>query len=89
MITPEPQIQYPRFLQCANQAAFEELEKQACDLLGLPNAGAQNYCNSIIDKYGKYYFTINTEVVSMFSEEQLSSAVEYGVIEFEQVKLSK
>jgi len=84
----EPQITYPRFLQCANQATFEALEKQACDLLGLPNSGAQNYCNALIDKYGKLYFTINSEVVSMFSEEQLSSAVEYSVIEFEEPKLN-
>lgn len=87
MITPEPQIQYPLFLECANKAAFEALEQQACDLLGLPNAGAQNYCNPIIDKYGNHYFTINSEVVGIFSEEQLSSAVEYSVIEFEVNKM--
>jgi hypothetical protein len=40
-------------------------------------------------KIKQHNFTINSEVVSMFSEEQLSSAVEYGKIEFEQVKLSK
>jgi hypothetical protein len=57
--------QYPLFLQCANKAAFKALEQQACDLLGLPNAGAKDYCNPIIDVKGVYYFTVNPEVSSL------------------------
>ena len=77
----EPQITYPRFLQCT-KSDFEAHEKAACELLGYSNELATNYCNPIIDKNGKYYFTINPEVTSLFSEEQILSAVEYDKIIF-------
>jgi len=86
MITEEPQITYPRFLQCT-KAEFEAHEKAACDLLGYSNELATSYCNPLIDKNGKYYFTINPEVTSLFSEEQILSAVEYDLIEFPQTNL--
>jgi hypothetical protein len=82
----EPQITYPRFLQCT-KAKFESYEKQACELLGYSNELASNYCNPLIDFEGKFYFTINPEVTSLFSEEQILSAVEYDTIEFPPVKL--
>jgi hypothetical protein len=82
----EPQITYPRFLQCT-KTEFEAYEKAACELLGYSNELATNYCNPIIDKNGKYYFTINPEVTSLFSEEQILSAVEYDKIIFPPVKM--
>jgi len=82
----EPQITYPRFLQCT-KAEFEAKEKAACELLGYSNELATSYCNPLIDKNGKYYFTINPEVTILFSEEQILSAVEYDKIEFPQTNL--
>jgi hypothetical protein len=82
----EPQITYPRFLQCT-KAEFEAQEKAACELLGYSNELASNYCNPIIDKNGKYYFTINPEVTSLFSEEQILSAVDYDSIIFPPTKI--
>jgi hypothetical protein len=77
----EPQITYPRFLQCT-KVEFEAHEKSACELLGYSNELATSYCNPIIDKNGAYFFTINSEVCSLFSEEQILSAVEFDKIEF-------
>jgi hypothetical protein len=82
----EPQIIYPRFLQCT-KAEFEAQEKAACELLGYSNELASNYCNPIIDKNGVYYFTINPEVTSLFSEEEILSAVDYDSIIFPPVKM--
>jgi len=86
MMTEEPQITYPRFLQCT-KSQFEAQEKAACELLGYSNELASNYCNPLIDKNGKYYFTINPEIKTLFSEEQILSAVEYDAIEFPPVKI--
>jgi hypothetical protein len=86
MINQEPQITYPRFLQCT-KVEFEAHEKAACKLLGYSNELASNYCNPLIDKNGEYYFTINPEVCGLFSEEEILSAVEYDTIEFPPVKL--
>ena len=82
----EPQITYPRFLKCTEEE-FIAHEKQACELLGYSNELASNYCNPLIDKNGKFYFTINPEVTSLFSEEEILSAVEYDMIEFPPVKM--
>jgi len=86
MITEEPQITYPRFLQCT-KAEFEAQEKAACELLGYSNELASNYCNPIIDKDKNHFFTINPEVISLFTEAELLSAVEYDLIEFPQTNL--
>lgn len=86
MITEVPQIKYPRFLACT-KAEFEAHEKAACELLGYSNELATSYCNPLIDFEGKFYFTINPEVTSLFSEEQILSAVEYDLIEFPQTNL--
>lgn len=82
----KPQITYPRFLACT-KAEFEAHEKAACELLGYSNELATSYCNPLIDFEGKFYFTINPEVTSLFSEEQILSAVEYDLIEFPQTNL--
>ena len=76
MIDPTP-ISYPIFYPCSSVAEFEDLDTQACELLGFPDAGANNYCNPIIDINGLFYFTINPEVLSLFTTEQLATCVPY------------
>ena len=61
----EPQIQYPIFYPCKDQADFESLDTQACALLGYPNELALDYCNPIISETGIYYFIINPHVSSL------------------------
>ena len=81
MIDPIPTpIQYPIFYPCSSAVEFEDLDTQACELLGFPDAGATNYCNPIIDINGIYYFTVNPEVLSLFTTEQLATCVQYDQI---------
>ena len=77
MTNQEPTQIYPCFYPCKSEAEFENLDTQACELLDFPNAGALDYCNPIIDKYGKYWFTVNPEVTSLFTQSQLDSCVQY------------
>jgi len=56
---------YPCFYPCTNKEEFESLDTQACELLDFPNAGASDYCNPLIDKFGVYWFTVNPEVSSL------------------------
>ena len=80
MIDPIPTIQYPIFYPCSSSAEFEDLDTEACELLGFPDAGATNYCNPIIDINGIYYFTVNPEVLSLFTTAQLDTCVQYDQI---------
>ena len=75
---------FPIFYPCADEAEFQSLDTQACELLGYPDAGALDYCNPIISTDSKYYFIVNPEVVSLFTEEQLSMCVPYEDIVIEQ-----
>jgi hypothetical protein len=68
---------YPCFYPCTNKAEFESLDTQACELLDFPNAGASDYCNPIIDKFGVYWFTVNPEVSSLVD---LTKCVPYDEI---------
>ena len=77
MIPIEPQTQYPIFYPCANEVEFESLDTQACELLGYPDAGATDYCNPLIDVNNVYWFTVNPEVLCLFTEEQLAMCVPY------------
>jgi hypothetical protein len=79
MIDPTP-IQYPIFYPCSSAVEFEDLDTQACELLGFPDAGATNYCNPIIDINGIYFFTVNPEVLSLFTTAQLDTCVPYEEI---------
>lgn len=79
MIDPTP-IQYPQFYPCSSAAEFESLDTQACELLGFPDAGANNYCNQLVDVNGTIYFTVNPEVLSLFTTEQLATCVQYDQI---------
>jgi len=76
MIDPTP-IQFPIFYPCSSAQNFEDLDTQACELLGFPDAGATDYCNPIIDINGIYYFTVNPEVLSLFTTAQLDTCVPY------------
>jgi hypothetical protein len=80
MIDPIPTIQYPIFYPCSSAVEFEDLDTQACELLGFPDAGATDYCNPIIDINGIYYFTVNPEVLSLFTTAQLATCVPYDEI---------
>lgn len=69
--------QYPVFYPCADEAEFQSLDTQACELLGYPDAGATDYANPTIDINGDYWLIVNPEIVSLFTEEQLSMCVPY------------
>lgn len=77
MLPIEPTQIYPCFYPCTNKAEFEDLDTQACELLDFPNAGASDYCNPIIDKFGVYWFTVNPEVSSLVD---LTKCVPYDEI---------
>jgi hypothetical protein len=77
MLPIEPTQIYPCFYACKNEAEFHNLDTQACELLNFPNAGALDYCNPIIDVNGVYYFTVNPEVTSLFTQEQLDTCIPY------------
>jgi len=83
MIPIEPTQTYPCFLLCKDKAEFESFDTQACELLDFPNAGATDYCNPIIDKNGKYWFTVNPEVSSLVD---LTKCVSYENIEFNTIE---
>jgi hypothetical protein len=69
MIIETTQI-YPCFYPCKNEAEFESLDTQACELLDFPNAGASDYCNQLVDINGIIYFTVNAEVSSLVDLEK-------------------
>jgi hypothetical protein len=69
MIIETTQI-YPCFYPCKNEAEFESLDTQACELLDFPNAGATDYCNQLVDINGIIYFTVNAEVSSLVDLEK-------------------
>jgi hypothetical protein len=77
MLPIEPTQIYPCFYACKNEAEFQDLDTQACEMLNFPDAGATDYCNPIIDVNGVYYFTVNPEVTSLFTQSQLDSCVQY------------
>jgi hypothetical protein len=73
MIQIEPTQIYPCFYPCKNEAEFESLDTQACELLDFPNAGASDYCNQLVDINGIIYFTVNAEVSSLVDLEKCVS----------------
>ena len=80
----ENTTQFPIFYPCADEAEFQNLDTQACELLGYPDAGATDYANAIIDINGVIYFIVNQEVVSLFTQAQLDVCVPYEDIVIEQ-----
>ena len=80
MIDPIPTpIQYPIFFP-TDSVQFEILDTEACELLGFPDAGATNYCSRLISVDGTIYFTVNIEVLSLFTQSQLDTCVQYDQI---------
>jgi hypothetical protein len=77
MLPIEPTQIYPCFYPCKNEAEFQSLDTQACELLDFPNAGASDYCLPIIDFEGKFYFTVNPEVTCLFTQKQLDTCIPY------------
>lgn len=73
----ENTTQFPCFYPCSNEAEFQSLDTQACELLGYPDAGATDYCNPLIDVNNVYWFTVNPEVLCLFTEEQLDTCIPY------------
>ena len=75
----ETTYNFPLFFK-TTKSGFKTLNNQANQLLGLPNAGADNYANPIIDANGDYYFTVNSEVASLVD---LDKCVGFDAIEME------
>jgi maltose-binding protein MalE len=71
----ESNVTYPVWLKCDNKAHFEYLNSQAAILIN------QDYYQlPLIDKFGNYYFTVNSEVQSLVD---LSKCVDFDAIEME------
>jgi maltose-binding protein MalE len=69
------EVNFPIWLKCDNKAHFESLNSQAAILIN------QDYYQlPLIDKFGNYYFTVNSEVQSLVD---LSKCVEFELIEME------
>jgi hypothetical protein len=69
------EVNFPIWLKCENKAHFETLNNQAAILIN------QNYYQlPLVDKFGDYYFTVNSEVQSLVD---LSKCVSFENIEFE------
>jgi hypothetical protein len=66
---------FPIWLKCDNKTHFETLNNQAAILIN-----QDSYQLPLIDKYGNYYFTVNSEVQSLVD---LSKCVSFENIEFE------
>ena len=71
----ESNVTFPIWLKCDNEAHFETLNSQAAILIN-----QDSYQLPLIDKFGDYYFTVNSEVSSLVD---LSKCVEFDAIEFE------
>jgi maltose-binding protein MalE len=71
----ESNVTFPIWLKCDNKAHFETLNSQAAILI------KQDYYQlPLIDKFGDYYFTVNSEVECLVD---LSKCVNFENIEFE------
>jgi hypothetical protein len=68
-------VNFPIWLKCDNKAHFESLNSQAAILIN-----QDSYQLPLIDKFGDYYFTVNSEVESLVD---LTKCVEFDAIEME------
>jgi hypothetical protein len=68
-------MNFPIWLKCDNKAHFETLNSQAAILIN-----QDSYQLPLVDKFGNYYFTVNSEVQSLVD---LSKCVEFDKIEME------
>ena len=69
------------YLNCNTLANFEDKEHLCCELLGLPNEGAEHYAKPLIDINGNHWLIINNEVQSILSEAELAQCVEFSTIQ--------
>ena len=68
-------VTFPIWFKCDNKAHFETLNSQAAILI------SQDYYQlPLVDKFGNYYFTVNSEVQSLVD---LSKCVSFESIEME------
>lgn len=58
------EIQYPLFYPCT-LTKFNELNKQANELLGFPECGTENYAKPLVDDTKQVYFIVNSEVSNL------------------------
>jgi hypothetical protein len=68
-------MNFPIWLKCDNKAHFESLNSQAAILIN-----QDSYQLPLIDKFGDYYFTVNSEVESLVD---LTKCVGFELIEME------
>jgi hypothetical protein len=68
-------VNFPIWFKCDNKAHFESLNSQAAILIS-----QESYQLPLVDKFGDYYFTVNSEVECLVD---LSKCVSFENIEFE------
>jgi hypothetical protein len=66
---------FPMWFKCDNKAQFDTLNSQAAILIN-----QDSYQLPLIDKFGDYYFTVNSEVSSLVD---LTKCVGFDAIEME------
>ena len=70
---------YPTYYPCITPNEWKELNDQASEQLGYSDNNAETYSMPLIDKDGKYYFIVNTEVSKLVN---LSKCIDFEQIEF-------
>ena len=80
MESNEIQIEYPLFFPCTLKE-FNDLNKQANELLGFPEGGTENYAKPLIDDTKQVYFIVNSEVSSLVD---LNKCVTFDKLTFKQ-----
>lgn len=61
----EKLIPYPLYYLCSHSYIWRELEKQANELLSLPNEERETYSKPFYDNENNIYFIVFEEVVSL------------------------
>lgn len=71
-----------KYYNCKTQSNFEQKEQLCCQLLGLPYSDDStiNYAKPLIDINGDYWLIINDEVISVLTESELNSCVEFSEV---------
>lgn len=76
-------IPYPLYQPCSHLYLWRELEKQANELLGLPNKERETYSKPFYDNENNIYFIVFEEVVSLVT---LSDCLTYEQITWKPFK---
>ena len=80
MESNEIQIECPLFFPCTLKE-FNDLNKQANELLGFPEGGTEKYAKPLIDDTKQVYFIVNSEVSSLVD---LNKCVTFDKLTFKQ-----